>query len=43
MAQAVINCGAIDALVLCLEEFDSGVKESAAWALGDVARHNAGL
>ena len=27
----------------CLEEFDPGVKESAAWALGYVAGHNADL
>jgi hypothetical protein len=25
-----------------LEEFDPGVKEAAAWALGYIARHNAG-
>ena len=40
--QAVVDCGALEALVICLEEFDPGVKESAAWALGYVARHNAG-
>ena len=27
----------------CLEEFDPGVKESAAWALGYIAGHNADL
>lgn len=42
LAQAVVDCGALDALVICLEEFDPGVKEAAAWALGYVARHNAG-
>lgn len=42
MFQAVVDCGALEALVICLEEFDPGVKESAAWALGYVARHNAG-
>ena len=42
LAQAVVDCGALDALVICLEEFDPGVKESAAWALGYIARHNAG-
>ena len=42
LAQAVVDCGALDALVICLEEFDPGVKEGAAWALGYVARHNAG-
>ncbi len=42
LAQSVVDCGALDALVICLEEFDPGVKEAAAWALGYVARHNAG-
>ncbi len=40
--QQVVECGALDALVICLEEFDPGVKESAAWALGYIARHNTG-
>ena len=43
LAQSVVDCGALDALVICLEEFDPGVKESAAWALGYIARHNAGM
>ena len=43
LAQSVVDCGALDALVICLEEFDPGVKEAAAWALGYVARHNAGM
>lgn len=42
LAQSVVDCGALDALVICLEEFDPGVKESAAWALGYIARHNGG-
>ncbi len=42
LAQSVVDCGALDALVVCLEEFDPGVKEAAAWALGYIARHNAG-
>ena len=29
-------------MVICLEEFDPGVKEAAAWALGYIARHNGG-
>lgn len=41
LSQAVVGCGGVDALVLCLEEFDPGVKEAAAWALGYIARHNA--
>ena len=40
--QAVVDSGALDALVTCLEEFDPSVKEAAAWALGYIARHNAG-
>ena len=41
LAQAVLACGGVDALVLCLEEFDPGVKEAAAWALNYIARHDA--
>ena len=41
LSQAVVASGGVDALVLCLEEFDPGVKEAAAWALGYIARHNA--
>ena len=41
--QAVVDSGALDSLVACLEEFDPGVKESAAWAMGYIAGHNAEL
>ena len=41
--QAVIDSGSLDALVTCLEEFDPGVKEAAAWTLGYIAGHNAEL
>lgn len=41
LSQAVVDCGGVDALVTCLEQFDSGVKEGAAWALGCIARHDA--
>lgn len=34
LAQAVVDSGALDALVTSLEEFDPSVKDSAAWALG---------
>lgn len=27
-------------MVMCLDDFDTGVKEEAAWALGYVARHD---
>lgn len=43
LAQAVVDSGALDALVPCLEEFDPSVKESAAWALGYIAGHTGGL
>ncbi len=33
LAQAVVDAQAIESLVRCLEEFDPGVKEAAAWAL----------
>ena len=42
LAQAVVDSGSVDALAACLEEFDPGVKESAAWALGYIARHSGG-
>lgn len=31
LAQAVVDSGSLDALVVCLEEFDPSVKEAAAW------------
>ena len=43
LAQAVVDSGALEALVMCLEEFDPSVKESAAWALGYIATHTAEL
>ncbi|CAN0460954.1 unnamed protein product [Ectocarpus sp. 12 AP-2014] len=42
LAQAVVDSGALDALVPCLEEFDPTVKEAAAWAIGYIAQHTAG-
>ena len=30
-------------MVKCLEDFDPSVKESAAWALGYISKHNAEL
>lgn len=41
--QAVVDSGAVTALVTCLDEFDPSVKEAAAWALGYIARHNSGF
>lgn len=37
----MVDAGAVDALVTSMEvDFDPSVKESAAWALGYIARHN---
>lgn len=43
LAQSVVDSGALNALVGCLEEFDPGVKEAASWAVGYIARHNGGM
>lgn len=43
LAQATVDCGAIEALVACLEDFDPGVKEAAAWCLGYISSHNPDL
>jgi len=43
LANNVVESGALTSLVQCLEEFDPGVKESAAWALGYIAKHNEGI
>jgi hypothetical protein len=40
LANHVVNSGALDALVNCLEEFDPQVKESAAWALACISKHS---
>ena len=39
----MVDSGALDALVVCLEEFDPSVKEAAAWALSNIAKHSAEL
>lgn len=39
----VIQSNGLDTIIICLEDFDSGVKEAAAWALGYIARHNKSL
>ena len=38
LAKAVVDSGALAALVNCLEEFDPSVKEAAAWALAYIAK-----
>ena len=35
----MVDSGALDSLVVCLEEFDPSVKEAAAWALSYIAKH----
>ena len=43
LAKAVVDSDALEALVVCLEEFDPSVKEAAAWALSYIAKHTAEL
>lgn len=38
--QAVVDCGALESLVTCLEEYDPSVKEGASWVLGYIASHS---
>ncbi len=39
LAQAVVDSGALECLVQCLEEFDPSVKEASAWALSYIAKY----
>jgi len=39
----VVHNNGLQTIVRCLEDFDPGVKEAAAWALGYIARHNKNL
>jgi hypothetical protein len=43
LAQAVVDAGTLQPLILCLEEFDPSVKEVATGALGNIARHTTTL
>ena len=43
LAKSVVDSDALEALVVCLEEFDPSVKEAAAWALSYIAKHTAEL
>jgi hypothetical protein len=38
LSRAIINSGALESLAVCVEEFDTGVKESAIWALAYIAK-----
>ena len=40
LAEEVVKSGALEPLVECLDEFDTGVKEAASWALGFIAKHS---
>ena len=42
LAKSVVESGALEPLVACLEEFDPAVKEGAAWAIGYIASHSQG-
>jgi hypothetical protein len=43
LAAAVVEAGAVEALVQSLECFDSSVKEAAAYGLDYIARHASGI
>lgn len=43
LAHKVVDAGVLPCLVHCLEEFDPAVKESAAWAIGQISRHSVDL
>lgn len=43
LARNVVDSGALDSLVTCLEEFDPAVKESACQALASIAKHDVEL
>lgn len=42
LADDVVTANALPGLISCLSEFDSSVKEAAAWALGYIAQHSQG-
>lgn len=43
LALIVVHNDGLQSIIECLEDFDPGVKEAAAWALGYIARHNKSL
>ncbi|XP_063985632.1 sperm-associated antigen 6-like [Diachasmimorpha longicaudata] len=43
MAKAVVDSGGLGTIIVCLDDFDAGVKEAAAWATGYIARHDKNL
>lgn len=40
MALTIVSEGGLEAMVLCLEDFNPSVMEAAAWAIGYISRHN---
>ncbi|KAI8426314.1 hypothetical protein MSG28_005187 [Choristoneura fumiferana] len=40
LASAIVRLGALEHIVSCLEDFDTQVKENAAWALGYIGKHS---
>lgn len=40
MAFTIVSEGGLEAAVMCLEDFNPGVMEAAAWAIGYISRHN---
>ncbi|XP_031331908.1 sperm-associated antigen 6-like isoform X3 [Photinus pyralis] len=43
IASVVVSSGGLEALVLCLEDFEPMVKQGAVWAIGHIARHSLAL
>ena len=43
LALAVVDSGAVDSLVSCLEDFDPAVRQTAASALGSIGSHSTEL
>lgn len=40
LAEVIVTSGGLDAIIHCAEHFDPVIKEAAAWALGNIAKHN---
>ena len=43
LSKQVVESGGLEAIVTCLEDFDPGVKESAAFAVAAISSHTANL
>ncbi|XP_011495128.1 PREDICTED: sperm-associated antigen 6-like, partial [Ceratosolen solmsi marchali] len=40
IALTVVSEGGLEAMAICLEDFNLGIKEAAAWAVGYISKHN---